>query len=80
MFLKILVIICIVHAVCHAVMNAIVSANRRQADLTQCSIYCTLTPCDDADECDKLILLSGMKTFYPKYVEWDDTSGTNLDK
>ena len=48
-------------SVCDAVMNAIVSAGRQQADLTQCSVYCTPS---QTDECKKMVFLSGIDECY----------------
>ena len=51
-------------AVCHAEMNAIITANRRQADLSKCYIFCTLGACDD---CASAILQSTIiKVVYAK--------------
>ena len=45
-------------SVCHAELNAIISAFRRQADLSTCTLYVTDSPCGD---CSKLIVQSGIK-------------------
>ena len=59
--------ICIVHSLlsshipeieCHAEVNAIVSAFRRQADLSESTLYVTHSPCSG---CCKLIHQSGIK-------------------
>ena len=42
--------------VCHAAMNAVM--NCREKDLKHCSIYATLSPCN---ECAKLIIQAGIK-------------------
>ena len=57
--------------VCHAEMNAIISAFRRQADISKCTLYTTLSPCA---QCSKLIAQSGIKNvvYAQKYKEGDD--------
>ena len=51
----------------HAEANAIAFARR---SLNDCTLYCTLTPCED---CIKLILTCGIKRFVckKKYKGWD---------
>ena len=56
---------------CHAEMNAIVSAYRRQADLSGSTLYTTHSPCE---ECCKLILQCKIKNVwwakeYPENVK-----------
>ena len=53
--------------VCHAELNAIISAFRREADLTSCTLYVTHSPCGD---CSKLIAQSGIKNVvHAKYYK-----------
>ena len=53
--------------VCHAELNAILLANKK---LDNCTIYCTLTPCN---ECAKLIIQSGIKKVVYKNDKYHDT-------
>ena len=43
---------------CHSEVNAFVAAFRREADLSACTLYVTLSPCHD---CSKLVAQSGIK-------------------
>ena len=43
---------------CHSEVNAIIGAFRREADLSACTLYVTLSPCHD---CSKLVAQSGIK-------------------
>ena len=48
-------------------MNAIIAGFRREADLSACTLYVTLSPCDD---CSKLVAQSGIKNvIYAKYYK-----------
>ena len=54
-------------SVCHAEVNAVIAAFRREADLSDCTLYTTLSPCDD---CSKLVAQSGIKNLvFAKYYK-----------
>ena len=43
---------------CHAEVNTMIAGYRREADLSACTLYVTLSPCHD---CSKLVAQSGIK-------------------
>ena len=54
-------------SVCHAEVNAAIAGFRREADLSACTLYVTLSPCP---ECSKLVAQSGIKNvIYAKYYK-----------
>jgi dCMP deaminase len=53
--------------ICHAEVNAAIAGFRREADLSACTLYVTLSPCP---ECSKLVAQSGIKNvIYAKYYK-----------
>lgn len=64
--------------VCHAEVNAIIAAFRREADLSACTLYTTLSPCED---CSKLVAQSGIKNVvFGRFYKKDDSMGHILGR
>ncbi|CAI8054388.1 Deoxycytidylate deaminase [Geodia barretti] len=52
---------------CHAEVNTMIAGSRREADLSACTLYVTLSPCHD---CSKLVAQSGIKNVvFAKYYK-----------
>ena len=52
-------------SVCHSEVNAIMTALKRTGDLSACTLYTTLSPCDD---CSKTVAAVGIKNLvFAKY-------------
>ena len=52
-------------SVCHSEVNAIMTALKRTGDFSACTLYTTLSPCDD---CSKTVAAAGIKNLvFAKY-------------